>query len=132
MRFLKKTFVLAIIAFWALMTNHCGVELLSGLEFLACAPQSEAAPHQPKDCGDDNDACATVESGLYKAEEGQIAAAKAPVIAVAFALAVFSDLATNDSSADRLSPDPSPPELARVWQFSFRTALPPRAPSLIS
>lgn len=132
MRFLKKTFLLGIIAFWALMTNHCGLEQLSGLEFLACSPQSEATPHQPKDCGDDNDACATVESVLYKSEQGQIAAAKAPVIAVAFALAILSDLAAIESSADQLSPDPTPPELARVWQFSFRTALPPRAPSLIS
>jgi hypothetical protein len=29
-------------------------------------------------------------------------------------------------------PDGSPPELARAWQFCFRTALPPRAPSLAS
>lgn len=124
--------MVGIIAFWALMTNHCGLELLSGSEFLACAPQSEATPHQPKDCGDDNDSCAAVESGLYKAEEGQIAAAKAPVFAVAFALAVLSDLAAIESSAEQLPSDSSPPELARVWQFSFRTALPPRAPSFIS
>jgi len=104
-RFLKKTFVLAIIAFWALMTNHCGVEALSGLEFLACSPQSDSAPHQPKDCGDETDACATVESGIYKAEGGQIAVAKAPVIAVAFALAVLSDHAT---SARRFRPVPLP------------------------
>jgi len=130
--FLKKTFVLAIIAFWALMTNHCGVESLSGLEFLACSPQSDSAPHQPKDCGDDSDACATVESGLYRAEEGGIAAAKAPAIAATFAIAILPDLAANDSLADQFAPDPSPPEQARVWQFSFRTALPPRAPSLIS
>jgi len=29
-------------------------------------------------------------------------------------------------------PGAAPPQLARTWQFSFRTALPARAPSLIS
>jgi hypothetical protein len=126
----KKSFVLAIVAFWALMTNHCGLEMIHGLEFLACSPQTETAPHQPTDCGDDN--CATVESGLYRVEEGQIAAAKAPVRAVAFAWAILSDLTALDASPSHVPPDTSPPELARVWQFSSRAALPPRAPSFIS
>ena len=32
----------------------------------------------------------------------------------------------------QLVPAESPPELPKVWQFSFRTALPPRAPSFVS
>ena len=41
-------------------------------------------------------------------------------------------------SSDELPPakilpiDTSPPDLPQAWQFSFRTALPPRAPSLVS
>jgi hypothetical protein len=30
------------------------------------------------------------------------------------------------------SPTGPPPELPKIWQFSFRTALPPRAPSFVS
>ena len=129
---LKKTFVLGMIAFWALMTNHCGLELLSGLEFLACAPESESTPHQPNDCGDESDACATIESGQYKAEEGRIAAVSPPLIAVSFAFLMLCNLTALEPSTDLISPESSPPELVRVWQFTFRTALPPRAPSLIS
>ena len=29
-------------------------------------------------------------------------------------------------------PNCSPPELPRAWQFSYRTALPPRAPTLVT
>lgn len=128
----KKVFVLAVIAFWASMTNHCALERIPGLEFLACSPQSEATPHQPSDCGDENDVCATVESGLYSAPESQIAAGKAPVIAMAFALSLLSDLSSLESSESRMLPEPSPPELACAWQFSFRAALPVRAPSFAS
>jgi hypothetical protein len=123
---------LGIVAFWALMTHHCGLEAISGLEFLACAPESEATPHQPADCGDESDSCATVESGHYRVEEGQITAAKPPITGVALAFAILSDLALVESSARRISPEPSPPELARVWQFCFRAALPVRAPSSAS
>jgi hypothetical protein len=131
-RGLKKSFVLGIVAFWALVTNHCGLELISGMEFLACSPELEAAPHQPGDCGDENDACAAVESGLYRAEESQVTAAKAPVIAVTCAFAVLSDLAARECSTFRVARDASLPELARSWQFSCRAALPVRAPSFAS
>ncbi|MCI0538431.1 MAG: hypothetical protein L0Z50_24760 [Verrucomicrobiales bacterium] len=127
----KKIFVSGLIAFWVLMTSHCGWERIPGLKFLACTPLAEAAPHQPSDCGDD-DACATVESGNYKSEEGQVSAPKAPILPVAFALALLSDLAALEPPASEISPEATPPELAHVWQFSFRTALPPRAPSFIS
>ena len=132
MKLLKNTFVLAVVAFWALMTNHCGLELISGLEFLACSPQAEATPHQPTDCGDENDACATVESGLYKSEPSEISAGKAFFPAVALAVALLSQTDAPEPSADQFLFRCSPPELLKTWQFSFRTALPARAPSLLS
>lgn len=131
-KFLKNTFVLVFVAYWALMINHCGLESIAGLEFLACSPQAESAPHAPAGCDDDNDGCATVESGLFKAEQNQFVAAKAPVFAVTLALAMLSDLACFEPTANQISSEVSPPELVRVWQFSLRTALPPRAPSLLA
>lgn len=120
-----------MVAFWALMTNHCALEMIPSLSFLACSPQTEAARHVPDDCGDEGDACATVESGNYKSEESQVSAGKAP-LANAFMLALLSELTALESLVGRASPEVIPPELAHVWQFSFRTALPPRAPSFIS
>jgi hypothetical protein len=125
----KKTFVLALVALWALMTNHCGLENIPGLKFLACSPQTEAA-HQPSDCGD-NDACATVESGIYKSEESQVLAGKASFAPVAFTLVLLSEFAPLEPAASQVSAEP-PPEFVHTWQFSFRTALPPRAPSFLS
>jgi hypothetical protein len=129
---LRKTLVLGMVTFWTLVTSHCGLETISGLEFLACTPASETAPHPPSDCGDGNDACTLVESGHYRVEERQITTAQVPGAAVSFALAIFSNLVVLESTAGLVSPEPPPPELARGWQFTFRAALPPRAPSLIS
>lgn len=127
----KKTFALAFLAFWALMTNHCALEFVPGFDLFACSPQEEATPHQPTDCGDE-DACATIESGLYKSEQSHLSAGKAPVVSVAFALALLSPPAALERAASQVSPEATPPELAHTWHFSFRTALPPRAPSLVS
>ena len=54
-----------------------------------------------------------------------------PVIAVSgFVLCTLeADLA---QKAAPPSPTGPPPELLKIWQFSFRTALPPRAPSFVS
>ena len=130
MKLAKNIFAVGMVAFWALMTNHCALEMIPSLSFLACSPQTEAARHLPDDCGDEGDACATVESGNYKSEESQVSAGEAPV-ANAFVLALLSDLA-RESLVSRPAPEIIPPEFAHVWQFTFRTALPPRAPSFLS
>jgi hypothetical protein len=129
----KKVAALGTLAVWALAFNHCALELILNLEFLACAPQAETTSHQPGDCGDDRDACATVESGLFKVEENQVFAAKASASTAFFALAFLSHLIAPESSVgQQVPPGRAPPELARGWQFSLRTALPPRAPSFCS
>lgn len=124
--------MLAVVAFWALMANHCGLELIPGLDFLACSPQAEASPHQPSNCGDDSDACATVESGLYKSEQSEFSVGKAFLPVVALAVALLSQTDAPESSAGQFLSQGSPPELLKTWQFSFRTALPVRAPSIVS
>ena len=126
----KKLFVLGMVAFWALVTNHCKLENLHGLEFLACDAPVEATPHQPLDCGA-NDACGAVEKGLYKTEENQVSAQKTSVN-VASVLYTLSDFIPHGQVRKMVSLVGSPPELASTWQFSFRAALPPRAPSLLA
>ena len=131
MKLVKNIFVLGLVAFWAVMTSHCDLENIPGLSFLACEPEIESAAHQSSDCGD-KDTCATVESGLYKSEEKPILVAKPAVLLATFALLELSDLDLRESSAGVRLAEVAPPGFARIWQFSFRTALPPRAPSALA
>lgn len=123
--------MLGFVVFWAMITSHCGLENIPGLSFLACASESASASHQPSDCGDD-DSCATVESGHYKTEDSDLALGKTPFVTVALVSALLSNLDTIEPVSILVPKELAPPELARSWQFSSRTALPPRAPSFIS
>ena len=132
MKLVRTAFVLALAAFWALVTSHCGLESTFGLEFLTCTTEaSDATPHQSSDCGGD-DACATIESGYYKSDEQQVLVLKPDLAPLALTLALLSELATDESAPRLATTRTAPPELAQAWQFSFRTALSPRAPSLLS
>ncbi len=117
-----------MLAVWGLATVHCDLEEVPGLEFLACCHHPETAPHQDDDC--DTDACAVVESGLYKTEE-QAAGVPVPLLALSFVLPLW-EAAPRTAAPHPVLLNASPPELPRTWQFSCRTALPPRAPSLVA
>ena len=130
MKSLEKTLVWTFIALWVLVSNHCALERVPGLDFLACSSPETEASHQPSGCGDE-DACAAVESGLYKSEERQTLSPKPSFAAVRFAVLLL-EITAPPSASRQDSPEPIPPELAHTWQFSFRTALSPRAPSLHS
>ena len=128
-KWLKTMTVLTMLALWLPATNHCRLEQIPGLSFLVCCDHEAAAPHQDNDC--DTDGCAQFENGLYKVDD-----ARAVAVVPAFVGAVFL-LPTVEQT-----PPPPPllsdfstvasPELPGTWQFSFRTALPPRAPSFAS
>ncbi len=126
-----KSVAVLLLALWVPATMHCGLESLPGIEFLSCCLQDDAksgpAPaHQDNDC--ETDACATVESGLYKQEDSA-----QPLSLPLLALAVWIRAAEpiTDSTPALIPASSAPPELPKVWQFSHRTALPPRAPSLV-
>jgi hypothetical protein len=106
-------------------TAHCLLETIPGLSFLRCCNHSDAAPHQDSDC--QSDGCVVVESGAYRIEDNPSFAV--PVLAVV--PPSFTDLLLPEPQAAPPLPAivPSPPELSARWQFFFRTALPPRAPS---
>jgi hypothetical protein len=113
---------------------HCRLEILPGLEFLSCCQHSEGEKsplHHEKDCTDDG--CASIEFGFYNLETLQVTPAMPALALVDWASALperepassFDHVLLNNSSA-------SLPELPRIWRFSQRTALPPRAPSFVS
>jgi hypothetical protein len=118
-----------LLVLWVPATCHCQLETVLGGDWLACVSDFGQASHQEKDCGADG--CSVVESGHF------FVPAKEPVRAPLAPLVLTIVLA--DASPTGLPgwqavgiPDDIPPELPKTWQFSSRTALPPRAPTLPS
>ncbi len=111
-----------MVALWPLASNHCQLELLPGLSFLACAQATATESH----CDDSE--CAGVEGGGYKVEDHQSIIPVAPAtVALAQIVPAADSSGTEPAPADFLTV--APPELPQCWQFVFRTASPPRAPS---
>lgn len=131
-KWMKTGVVIAVLALWVLAVNHCRLELVPGLAFLKCCQHESSektAGHHEEDCEDD--ACAAVEEGLYKAESNPITAVRPTFVVLASFLTARLERDPPALTAHVHSAD-IPPELPNAWQFAFRTALPPRAPSLVS
>ena len=126
---LRILLTLLLVAIWPLVTSHCSLEQMSGLEFLACADEADSAPHQENNC--QTDSCASVESGFYKTEDGHHVVPPAPLSPSPLLTAISLE-AAQPAAVSRIVFDSAPPELLKVWQFSHRAAAPPRAPSLPS
>jgi hypothetical protein len=125
----KTLGLLTLLALWLPATNHCRLEQLPGLRFLACCDHEDATASHHDDCRTDD--CAAVESGLYKTVSGRIQA-PVPVLLTTSLLTVFlEEIPAPPACCLTGSPVVSPPD-SGGWQFSFRTALPPRAPSFAS
>ena len=125
---MTKSIAVLLLALWLPVTSHCQMETILGLNFLGCCQQEQGAPHQDSGC--DEDLCASIEAGFYQVENPPRLVAAPPVWLMAGGFAGWSDAP--------LSPEPPgtgaidvPPELSVTWQFSFRVALLPRAPTVI-
>ncbi len=132
MRHWRTILAVALATLWVGAGAHCLLEALPGLEFLSCCqhPEAEKSPaHHENDC--EGDGCSAIESGLYQAEKPQAAPVK-PLLGLIAWLSAAPDDTPGRAARSVVPISPSPPELLRVWQFSLRTALPPRAPSFIS
>jgi len=125
----KTVLVVLLALIWAVASNHCKLEEIPGLQFLACCDHEGAAPHQDDDC--ETDGCATFENQLYKSENAQLSVAAPTLLFAAFLSPPWAELSP-PPAVSHVLPDAAPAVLPRIWQFSYRTALPPRAPSLLS
>jgi hypothetical protein len=125
-------FVVAIATLWVAAGAHCRLEALPGFEFLSCCQDSGAdkdPAHHQKDC--EKDGCAAIEFGFYKQAQVQPAPLKPLLVLIPWLVPLPDNCQVGDSAC--LVPASSPPpDLPRIWQFSQRTALPPRAPSIVS
>ncbi len=116
-----------MLAVWSVCTAHCTVEYLSGAAFVQCCTDegSAADDHGAAQC-----VCSSIQAsgGVFQKDVQSV-----PVPAAV--LCLFDALSQDDA---RLSTEGvvkttlCPLKTLPPWQFSARTALPPRAPSLIS
>ena len=123
--------VMALLALWLPASNHCRLELLPGLDFLTCCTHDvpDADTHHKDDC--QTDSCETVEAGLYKTESHRVMV-PAPVLVLVASITPDLETLTRAQPLSIAAPGTYPPELPKVWQFTFRAAAPPRAPSIAS
>jgi hypothetical protein len=117
--------VLALI--YVLAMAHCPLEQ-AGFFGKSCCSASfgQQQENQTASC---EDGCCSLESSFHFSRP--VTGHDVPVIAVSgFVLCTLeADLVQKTAPP---SPTGPPPEFPKVWQFSFRTALPPRAPSIVS
>jgi hypothetical protein len=122
---LRTVITLVVLAVWPLAVVHCKLETIPGLEFLRCAADTPTS----SDC--QGDGCETVESALYKVPDQQNITPE-PVFETVMLSSLMERVRRPCENHSSWLVTCAPPELPKVWQFSFRTALPPRAPSIVS
>jgi hypothetical protein len=124
-------FVLAAFA-WLPMTSHCRLEAVPGFEFLACVSENTChGESKPQQSVPEQSGCCSVEKTHYKSDQLRITLPTPEMLAIA--ATPLGDLASAlPAEACVGILNTGPPELPATWQFSFRTALPARAPSIVS
>jgi hypothetical protein len=128
-KWFNKIMAVMLLVLWVPTTSHCLIESIDLLpQFLCC---SEACAPDGAEPGEDQDGCESLESASYKVDE-QVAWVAAPVFTAwlpeFLALVEPVDIGVNSLDALHLVE----PDLPVTWQFSYRTAAPPRAPSFVS
>lgn len=125
-RTLRTLIIVGLALAWVPLTSHCELEAVSGLEFLHCVEESSDSP--PDHSHDCDDSCCSVEYATYQVQRSQ------ELVSICILALVPSDFRFGfkrvlalELGFDVLAIPP--PELAKTWQFSFRAALPVRAPS---
>jgi len=125
MRQWTSTLAGCLLALWVPATMHCALETVPGFSFLQWCCSAEKAHQASGDCPDE--VCGEIESGLYLLRDSP------PILPSPGLLAVtaWDNTVESPPDASPLFGDVSstPLRLAHSWQFSYRTALPPRAPS---
>jgi hypothetical protein len=114
---------------WAPLTSHCQLESIPGLEFLHCSPEGHASTGDGGDPCQDG-ACCSIESAKYQSPRQQQIIPIVLALPPAGCFEVLERLLPVEISLATLTA--GPPLFQNGWQFFFRTALSPRAPSLAS
>lgn len=123
---LHRIVAVVMLAAWMPAASLCLAECAGLVERGDCCAdesggKSDSAEHP----------CCFLASGLYKSHDHQNLVTAPDALATA---QLLSPISVANSSGILAAPQPalSPPDLPVTWQFSFRAALPPRAPSFVS
>lgn len=125
---LKGIVSVIVLALWASCTIHCELEMFAAAEASSCCQGDEQPGGKPG--SSESCVCRAIASGGYTVQKNAPVAAPVPDVILVFTeIAQSEDVLREALVEDLIS---APPELPRIWQFSLRTALPPRAPSVVS
>jgi hypothetical protein len=130
-KWLRTMITLAVLALWLPASSHALLES-AGLIHQRHADHDTDSSGSHEHDADNHDAA----DGHCVLSSTDVHALAPSAVATAFPGVVGLDWASEQHVVLQPSglapPGTAPPQLSHRWQFSFRTALPPRAPSLIS
>jgi hypothetical protein len=120
-----------LLAFWLVATQHCGLES-AGL-FAAHENSSESKGCCSSSDGCASDGCETVEEGAYRLDGAGLAVTSPQLSACLWSATWNLNIPVRELRADVSwrGHYERPLDWVATWQFVQRTALSPRAPSLI-
>ena len=127
-RFKAMLSVLLALA-WVPLTAHCQIESLAGLELFSCQSAGEGPTSSGSHC--DDSSCCAWESAQYHPPRN-LPLTLVPMFAVVLPVLLSAE---SDNLPTRVGVSlltTGPPEMPRIWQITFRAALPVRAPSFVS
>ncbi len=125
-----RNIVFTLAAFlWLPASAHCHLESLPGLDFFQCAVDDQPGCDPGKDCGDCG--CFALEKSQYNSAQLRLMI-PSPVLQPVLFLPSPPPGAALPAEASLGLLTAAPPHLLQTWQFTFRTVLPARAPSLAS
>jgi len=125
---LTKVAAMLALVLYGLASMHCILEGVPGLEFLKTCCFLDSASSVPQGC--EGDGCNAIEGGKYLPEQQTVSAPQPSLLFALFSTVIEAPLP--ELQATSFSISETPQDLLGAWQFSQRTALPPRAPSVVS
>lgn len=117
---------MVMLAAWMPAASLCLAECAGLVERGDCCPEESSG-----NADTIAHSCCLLASGSYKSDTQRLSVVAPDALANPQLLSLVSVAPLSSNLASPLPALP-PPELPVTWQFSFRTALPPRAPSLAS
>lgn len=126
MKLWGKVVALLLAVLWMPVSSHCLLETAELIHHDACCQPDFGGDHSHgHDAADGN---CQVESRQLAVQKTDVL--KACVLVALLSSAEFSNAGTSDGPL--IAPSGvAPPELTTSWQFVSRTAVPPRAPSIL-
>ena len=128
-RYFRNIFFALAAFVWLPVSAHCQLESVPGLEFLRCAVDTQSSSGTSKDCGDSG--CCAAEKSQYKTEQHRLTLPSPDLLAISLVPLLTSTKSLPDEVSLGIL-TAAPPQLLKTWQFTSRTALPVRAPSIAS